>query len=144
MRPPAAPNAGVILSGAEDTKRMQLSLETGGGAHRVDAYEPGRITVGDQVFTRSLILSPDHIVPDWAPERFEDLAAPAVESLLALDPEIVLLGTGARQRFPHPQLLAAVHARGIGVEIMDTAAACRTFNILSAEGRRVVAALLMI
>ncbi len=144
MRPPATADTGVILSGAEGRERMQLSLETGDGTHRVRAYDPGRITVGDRVFTRSLILSPDRIIPDWPPERFEDLAAPAVEPLLALDPEIVLLGTGARQRFPHPQVLAAVHARGIGIEIMDTPAACRTFNILSAEGRRVVAALLMI
>jgi uncharacterized protein len=73
----------------------------------------------------------------------EELAAPHIERLAALAPEIVLLGTGERHRFPPARVLAQIYAQGIGIEIMDTYAACRTFNILAGEGRRVLAALIV-
>jgi uncharacterized protein len=71
------------------------------------------------------------------------LAEAHFEVIAGLEPEIVLLGTGGRQRFPRPSLLRSLLARGVGVEIMDTAAACRTYNIIMLEGRRVAAALLL-
>lgn len=123
---------------------MRLSLEAGPAGHVIRAYAPGQVTIDKEVITASVVVTPEHIVPDWPPQRFADLSAPIIDALVEHDPEIVLLGTGATLRFPAPGVVAGLYRRRIGVEVMDTAAACRTFNILSAEGRRVVAALLMI
>jgi uncharacterized protein len=89
----------------------------------------------------SLVVTPDRIQP-WSAASFEALAESDFEGLLELAPEILLLGTGPRQRFPHPRLTRALAARRIGVEVMDLQAACRTYNFLVAEDRRVAAALL--
>jgi uncharacterized protein len=108
----------------------------------VTGYGPGFIEINAVRFTGSLVFSPEHAPTAWGPRDFAALAESDFAQLLALAPEIVLLGTGARQRFPRPALYAALTRARIGVEAMDTAAACRTYNILAAEGRRVVAALL--
>lgn len=121
---------------------MKLHQDPRTSLNTVTAYGPGFIEINAVRFTGSLILSPERAASAWTPRDFEALAESDFETLLALEPEIVLLGTGARQRFPRPALYAALTRAHIGVEAMDTAAACRTFNILSAEGRRVVAALL--
>ncbi len=124
---------------------MKLSLDADEAGHAIKSYEPGAIRLGgDRRFTRSVVISPRRILEDWPPQVFEDLEAAHLELLLELDPEIVILGTGSRQHLPHPRLTRVLLERGIGVEAMDTAAACRTYNIILAEGRRVVAALLMI
>jgi uncharacterized protein len=87
-------------------------------------------------------VAPEQPVRDWNVENFAALSAAHFEALAAEAPEIVLLGTGSKQRFPHPRITGALmHAR-IGLEVMDTLAACRTYNILMSEGRRVLAALL--
>lgn len=93
--------------------------------------------------TRSLVVTPQTVL-DWPPETFADLDARHMEPVLELGPEIVVLGTGEQQRFPSKDVLAAATNIGIGVEVMDTAAACRTYNVLVGEGRAVAAALLMI
>ena len=89
----------------------------------------------------SVIVMPDR-TEDWSVTRFDDLRAEDFAFLRELQAEIVLLGTGARQRFPHPRLTAALASAGIGLEVMDVQAACRTYNILVAEERKVAAALL--
>lgn len=109
----------------------------------IRAYEAGSIQVNERVIDRHVVVTPDRLLPDWAP-GFEGLRREHLEPLLELDPEILLLGTGARLRFPSPACTALFLERRIGVEVMDTAAACRTFNILMGEDRRVVAALFMI
>jgi len=91
-----------------------------------------------------VVVTGERLLRDWGPQRFEDLGQEHMAELMALEPEIILLGTGERARFPHARLLAMAAERRIGVEVMDIAAACRTFNILSAEGRKVAAALLMV
>jgi uncharacterized protein len=83
------------------------------------------------------------LVDDWRPQTLDELTEADLEAVLALQPEIVVLGSGTRQRFPDPRLTAAIMARGIGCEVMDTGAACRTYNVLVSEGRRAVAALLL-
>jgi len=88
-------------------------------------------------------VTPDAIATGWAPEGFAALTESDFAGLLAHRPELVLLGTGATQRFPHPRLLRALSEARVGVEVMDTRAACRTFNILIAEDRRAVAALII-
>lgn len=110
----------------------------------IRAYGPGRINVSDVLLSRSFIIAPDRVLEDWPPQRFEDLQAAHFEAALALEPEILIVGTGATQRFLPGEMLAQLGAKGIGVEVMDTAAACRTYNILLSEDRKVVAALLMI
>ena len=109
----------------------------------IRAYDTGRITVNEHIIDRHVVVSADRIQPDWAP-GFDQLEPEHLQALLDFDPEILLLGTGARLRFPSQSCMAVFLQRGIGMEVMDTAAACRTYNILLAEGRRVVAALFMI
>lgn len=109
----------------------------------IRAYAPGWIQIGERRFERSLILSPHHLLPDWPPQRLEQILPHHLDPLLELAPELLLLGTGPRQNFPEPALYANLLSRGLGLEIMDTGAACRTYNILMAEGRRVAAALLV-
>ena len=123
---------------------MKLTDETTPGTNFVRAYGAGEIRVGETVLRRSCVLSADRLIPDWRPQQFEDLQAQDLDAVLALDPEIIVLGTGARQRFPAPELLTKVFARGVGCEVMDTGAACRTYNVLVSEDRKVVAALLLI
>lgn len=110
----------------------------------IRAYAPGRINVSDVLLTKSFILAPDRVLEDWPPQRFEDLELAHFQVALELEPEILLIGTGATQRFLPGDVLAALSSKGMGVEVMDTAAACRTYNILLSEDRKVVAALLMI
>jgi uncharacterized protein len=101
------------------------------------------IRVGAVEYRDNVVLTLDAVIPGWAPAGFGALSAAEFAGLRQYDPEIVLLGTGARQQFPHPRLVSALTGARIGVETMDTRAACRTFNILLAEGRRVVAALIV-
>lgn len=120
---------------------MQLSQELPDFRYVLRAVGPAAITVNDRELARSFILTPDRLVEDWA--HGGELAAADMDAVLALDPELVLLGTGMRQRFPAPAVLAACLTRGIGIEVMDSAAAARTFNVLAGEGRRVVAAFVL-
>jgi uncharacterized protein len=101
----------------------------------------GWVRVGASEYRENLVLLPDEVITGWAASGFDALTEDDLAGLLASRPEIVLLGTGAIQRFPHPRLLAPLTAARVGVEVMDTRAACRTFNILVGEGRRVAAAL---
>lgn len=103
----------------------------------------GWVRVGATEYRDNVVLLPDSVVPGWAPQGLDALTESDFASLLAHAPEMVLLGTGERQRFFHPRLTQALAAARIGVEVMDTRAACRTFNILVAEDRRVAAALIV-
>ncbi|MBS0327224.1 MAG: Mth938-like domain-containing protein [Proteobacteria bacterium] len=111
------------------------------GAHVVTGFGDGWIRVGVDEYREGVVLLPDRVERGWAPAGFDALTAEDFARLLESQPEIVLLGTGARQRFAHPRLLRALYEARVGVETMDTHAACRTFNILAAESRRVAAAL---
>ena len=122
---------------------MKFSLEP---AHRnaIHAYGPGEINIGNRVYRQSLIVSPTQLLPDWSPRRPEELRAADIEQLLPLNPEIVILGTGAKLCFPSPAITRCLIENQIGLEVMDTTAACRTYNLLLGEGRRVVAGLMII
>lgn len=122
---------------------MRFSLDIDTGRHFIKGYGPGWINVNEREIHRSVIVTPDRLVTDWPPQTFADLEEMHFEAIARLEPEIVLLGTGSRQRFPRPRLIQSLLARGTGVEVMDTAAACRTYNIIMLEERRVAAALLM-
>jgi len=105
-------------------------------------YGAGYVTINQIRYEQSLIVLPDRII-DWESRTLEQLKPEHFAFLLSLQPEMVLLGTGPMLRFPHPSLTKMLTAAGIGVEVMDTQAACRTYNILMAEGRRVAAALVI-
>lgn len=109
----------------------------------ITGHGPGWIAVNGEQVRHSLVVSARGDRLDWQVRRFEDLTEAHFEQLLALRPELVVFGSGERLRFPAPVLLRSLVGQHIGVETMDTRAACRTYNILAAEGRRVVAALLV-
>ncbi len=109
----------------------------------ISGYGPGWIALDNEKITSSLIISSQGQRLDWPFRSFAELTAAHFEQIAALDAELVIFGSGARIRFPQPAWLRPLMARRIGVETMDTQAACRTYNILAGEGRHVVAALLL-
>jgi len=123
---------------------LKLHLSNTSGIHTFTGYGECYVMVDRQRHEQNLVLMPDRILTDWGPASFDQLTAADFDSLVELAPEIVLLGTGTRLRFPRPELARRLHAARIGMEVMDIAAACRTYNILAAEERRVAAALLFI
>jgi len=122
---------------------MRLNLEQSAGINIIHAVAADEIRVGEWVLRKSVIIGTRDIIADWPVTSTRQLDEKSLESVLALDPDVVLLGTGRRLAFPSRKVYGAVLARNIGLEVMDTAAACRTFNILAGEGRRVAAALIL-
>ena len=120
---------------------MKMHRDDGTRAHRITGYGTGYVAVDEKPLTQSFILTPEALITDWGPQSVGDLDEDALGALIRLSPAIVLLGSGAEQRFPPPALLAAVLNEGIGIEVMTTPAACRTYNILVAEDRAVAAGL---
>jgi uncharacterized protein len=108
----------------------------------ISAYEPGWIEVNGHKYTGSLVISSESGCSTWSVGQFEALNAEYFHELMQFKPELIVFGSGHTLRFPKPIWLAGLMQRGIGVETMDTPAACRTYNILASEGRRVLAALL--
>ena len=119
---------------------MQLLLSQPDGMLHVRRATPERIEIADRSWSTSFLLAPDQIVDPWSVGTLAALGAIDAEPILELKPALVLLGTGARQVFPPAAFAASFLTRGIGFEAMDSLAAARTFNVLVAEGRRVVAA----
>jgi len=122
---------------------MDLSLERPEGYLYVRRVAAHGITLIDRELTSSFLLAPDRAIENWPVTAPETLDASHVEVLLALNPELVVLGTGARQAFPAAAFMAGFLRRNIGIEVMDNAAAARTYNLLADEGRRVVAAFIL-
>lgn len=142
---------------------MKFTQDPGSAGYMIRNYAPGRITVAyspprasgnrtvlppagmeqsaplEEPLTASFIIAPQHLIRDWPPRQFEELNEDHLHLISTLDPEVVLLGTGPKIRFPNHAWLDMFHQKGVGVEIMDNGAACRTYNILMAEGRNVAA-----
>src|SRR5438876_10855896 len=110
-------------------------------ANLFTGHGPGYVAVNGQRYEQGLLVLSDQVIPGWGEAGFERLESADLQGLLEFKPEIIVLATGKRIRFPHPRLTAPLMAAGTGLEVMDTAAACRTFNILIGEDRRVVAAI---
>lgn len=123
---------------------MKITQDLGATQNLIRGYERGRVSVNTESYTRSLIVTPEHVEADWPPETFESLRPEHFAEIVEWGPEIMLIGTGASLRFPPPEIRRVFVDARVGLEIMDTAAACRTYNIITMEGRRVAAALLMI
>ncbi|WP_456408332.1 Mth938-like domain-containing protein [Thiolapillus sp.] len=122
---------------------MKFARDQVNSKYLIEAYESGCIRVGNTEFRHNLLLMPDKLRDPWALQALETLAAEDIALLASHSPDIILLGSGERQLFPHPSLFAPLMEAGIGYEIMPTHAACRTYNILLAEDRRVLAALII-
>ncbi|RLJ21292.1 hypothetical protein DJ030_04960 [bacterium endosymbiont of Escarpia laminata] len=122
---------------------MKFTQDDQSQGYVIHAYENGRIAINGKDYHDSLILLPRQIIEHWRPDSFDTLTREDFSEIAELAPELLLLGTGATHRFPQPSLLQPLADLGIGVESMTTAAACRTYNILMSEGRRVAAALLI-
>ena len=120
---------------------MKLHASAPSGAQMVTAYGEDYVTVNGVRYEESIVVLPGRVQP-WAARSFESLTETDFAALLQEDAEILILGTGATQRFPHPRLTAPLARAGIGLEVMSLQAACRTYNILVAEERKVAAALL--
>lgn len=122
---------------------MKLQPDRIANANVITRYGPGGVQIGERQWTASLVLPWQGEVRTWNVAGLERLEATHFETIAALEPELVLFGSGPRLRFLSPAVLRPLIERRIGIETMDTAAACRTYNLLVAEGRRVVAALLI-
>jgi len=119
---------------------MLLSKEDS-SVNLIAAWKKGAILVGEDWLLGHVIISPETIIRDWGVDTPAALAVDHLESAIAMRPEIILVGTGAHLVLPEENLMQLLGERGIGVEIMDTPAACRTYNVLAHEYRRVIAAL---
>jgi uncharacterized protein len=122
---------------------MKFTLDRPGVAHIVRGYAPGLVRIGERDIASSVIVSAETLIEPWRPRHIGELVSTDLEPAISLAPEVLLIGTGPRQVFPGPAIFAALHAARIGFEIMDTGAACRTYNVLLAEDRRVAAALIL-
>jgi uncharacterized protein len=122
---------------------LKLHLNTSSTHKIFTAHGAGYVMVSGERYHHSIVVTPQQVLTDWRPQGFDTLDETHFEYFLELRPEVLLLGTGTQLRFPHPRLYRALIAARVGVECMDTPAACRTYNILMAEDRRVVAAILL-
>ena len=122
---------------------MKIERETAAARNAFTAYGEGWVEVAGRRLTGSLVVAADRVLEGWAAGGIGALTEAETAALLDWKPEVLLLGTGAAFRFPDPAAVAPLYRAGVGVEVMDTKAACRTYNILLGEGRRVVAALIV-
>jgi uncharacterized protein len=122
---------------------VRFTQETGSGTNLIRGYSEAGIRINEVTVAGTCIVTADRIIDDFAPASFAELTVAHLDVLFALEPELVLLGTGPTQDFPNAQVRAAFTARRIGLESMQLGAACRTFNVLVQEGRRVAAALFL-
>lgn len=122
---------------------MLLTLENPDFRYSLRGVNSDGVLVNENRLATSFILSPHELIPGWRPRSVQELLPADLDPVLALEPTVVLLGSGASLRFPAAEVMAACLTRGIGIEVMDNAAAARTFNVLATEARRVVAAFLL-
>lgn len=134
-----------ILSYAEGeiTVLVPRRFDPAAAEEAAESSPPGAAT-RREVVRSSLIIMPELLLTDWPPQSWEELTAEHFDVMAAHGPEVVLFGSGGRLRHPDPRLYAGLTRRGIGVEVMDTGSACRTYNFLMTDRRKVLAALLMI
>ena len=122
---------------------MKFHITKAEGRNLFTGYGDGYVAINDQRFEHPVVVAPQHPVQPWDAPAFDDLTAAHFTALLDLKPEIIVFGSGARLRFPRPEITRALASAAVGFEAMDTKAACRTYNILMAEGRQVLAAILI-
>jgi len=122
---------------------LKLQSDPHSGANTITGYGDGYVEINKILYANAVLLSSDGAISNWSAQSFDSLEASHFSQMVDLKPELVLIGTGSRQRFPKPELLKALVQAKIGFEIMNSQAACRTYNILVGEGRQVLLALIM-
>ena len=122
---------------------MKLQSDPHSGANTITGYGDGYVEINKAPYAHAVLLSSDGAISEWPIKTFEDLEPNHFAQMVDLKPELILIGTGNRQRFPKPELLKSLIEAKIGFEIMDSQAACRTYNILVGEGRQVLLALIV-
>ena len=122
---------------------MKIELDSNStGINIISSYSKDGIVIDGTVYQKSIVISPNEIIDDWSPQSFSDLMLDHFQEIIGLSPEILLIGTGQMLRFPEDRVLELLMKNKIGVEVMDTGAACRAYNFIAGEGRLVIAALL--
>ena len=122
---------------------MKLQSDPHSGANTITGYGDGYVEINQTPYAHAVLLSSDGAISEWPVQSFEGLEASHFTQMVDLNPELILIGTGSKQRFPRPELLKSLILAKIGFEIMDSQAACRTYNILVSEGRQVLLALIV-
>ncbi len=122
---------------------MELTKDTIQGKYQITGYEPGIVYVNQQAYKHSLMIMPDIIITDWQVDSISKLSKDHIEQILSYHPQVVLLGTGEKLIFPNSILLTPLYKQDIGVEVMNTPAVCRTYSLLMAEGRKVLAGIII-
>ena len=122
---------------------MELQLENHRLGYRIDSFVDNSVVIGKVRYTASLIVTPEQVIHDWPPQHPDQLTIDDLGTILALEPELILVGTGNALRFPDSVILKGVIRAGIGIDFMDSRAACRTYNVLAAEGRHVAAGIII-
>jgi len=120
-----------------------LTLDDNNAQYQIRAYAPGTITINDKTLSKSIIITPTQLIENWAPQSVAELTTESLQIIADTRPDILLIGTGATMVFLSAEIYGPLINLGIGVEFMDTSAACRTYNALSAENRNVAAALII-
>jgi len=122
---------------------LKLQSDPHSGANTITGYGDGYVEINQTPYAHAVLLSSDGAISEWPVQSFEGLEASHFAQMVDLQPELILIGTGNKQRFPRPELLKSLILAKIGFEIMDSQAACRTYNILVGEGRQVLLALVV-
>lgn len=122
---------------------MKLQSDPHSGANTITGYGDGYIEINKIPYSHAVLLSSDGEILEWAIKSFNDLSPADFTKMVSLKPELIIIGTGKRQRFPKPELLKTLIEAKVGFEVMDSQAACRTYNILVGEGRQVLLALIV-
>jgi uncharacterized protein len=122
---------------------LKLQSDPHSGANTITGYGDGYVEINQTPYAHAVLLSSDGAISAWPAQSFDSLEASHFTQMVELKPELILIGTGSKQRFPKPELLKSLILAKIGFEIMDSQAACRTYNILVGEGRQVLLALIV-
>jgi uncharacterized protein len=122
---------------------VKLQSDPHSGANTITGYGDGYIEINRIPYSHAVLLSSDGEILEWAVNSFDELSSADFSQMVVLKPELIIIGTGKRQRFPRPELLKTLIEAKIGFEVMDSQAACRTYNILVGEGRQVLLALIV-
>jgi len=122
---------------------MGLDLDENHANYQIKAYKPGNIQINETNYTHSIIITPERFIDHWKPQSITELTQDNFAIILELSPAILLIGTGSTLVFPDLEVYGDLINEGIGIEVMDTSAACRTYIALTAENRNVAAALII-
>lgn len=142
-RPPSQALCGTAPNSSFEAPDLKLQPEQADGVNIVSSYDDAGVTINGQTWRCSVLLPYQGTVAAWPVPSMAELTSAHIDEITALDPELVILGSGPKLKFASPAVLQPLMARRIGVETMDTRAACRTYNILVSEGRRAVAILML-